>query len=74
MTKYAIDVRGKRHEWSFMFESRKQDLKTWLEDGLRVDEVVGLIPQWVVDWGLTRIWCFFEDLFNPAGDLKLVPA
>jgi len=64
MTKYAIDVRGKFYEWSFMFEGREQDLKDWEADGLHVYKVMGSIPQWAVDLGLTRVWCFFEDLFR----------
>ena len=58
----AIDVRGKRREWSFLFLGDPKYLDEWRADGLRVDEVVNVIPQKVVNLGLARVWCCLQDI------------
>lgn len=68
--KLAINIRGHRHSWSFHFEGDPRDIDEWCEDGLDVVEVVHSIPKWVVDAGLTRLWCFFEDLFRFRNPLR----
>jgi hypothetical protein len=58
----AIDVHGKRKEWCFLIIADKKYLSEWREDGLKIDEVVNVIPEWIVDLGLTRLWVALEDL------------
>lgn len=43
---YALDVRGKLHEWQFEILADEQDAAEWRADGLHVSEIVTTIPQW----------------------------
>lgn len=60
----CVDVRGNRKQWGFMFYGDPKHLADWRADGLVVDEVENIIPEWVVDLGLVRPWCFLQDLLN----------
>ena len=63
--KLAINVRGKRKEWSFIFEGDPKFLEEWRSDGLDIDEVVNMIPQWWVELGLpVKLYCDLEDFFT----------
>lgn len=62
--KLAIDVRGKKHEWSFIFDGDPKYLDEWRADGLHIDEVVNIIPQWYVDLGFpVKLWCDIQTFF-----------
>lgn len=65
MNRYSLRLRGDRHEWNVRVYARSEWVEAWRNDGLVVDEVLNVIPEWWVDWGLpVDVWCFFEDLFN----------
>lgn len=59
----SIIVKGKEKEWGFSFYGDPEDLQEWREDGLQVDLVENTIPD-NLPIGLTKLWCFFQDLFN----------
>ncbi len=59
-----IEVHGKTCKWGFIFEGDPKYLDDWRADGLVVDEVVNIIPEWVADIGMVRPWCFVQDLLN----------
>ena len=61
---FSISVNGKSKKWTFLFHEDYKYLKEWREDGLEIDEIINVIPVWVVESGLTRPWIFFQDLFN----------
>lgn len=61
---FLITVRGKQHEWCFEFEQDEQFWLEWLDDGLDVRMVENMGPGWVVDLGLTKIWCALQDFFG----------
>ncbi|HWR66088.1 MAG TPA: hypothetical protein VN364_08210 [Bellilinea sp.] len=62
--RYALDIRGKRKEWSFVIMAEPKHVEDWRADGLHVDEVVNIIPQWWVDLGLpVKLWCAVQDFF-----------
>ncbi len=61
---FSITVHGKSKKWIFLFHEDPKYLKEWREDDLEIDEIVNVIPVWVVESGLTRPWIFFQDLFN----------
>lgn len=61
---FSVTVRGNRHTWSFHFYGDSSNLQTWRDDGLEIDEIINTIPEWAVDLGLLRPWCFFQDLFH----------
>ena len=60
---YSITVRGNNKTWSFDIEGTEEWQKEWREDGLEVDEVVNIIPKWIVDLGLVKLFCRIQDLF-----------
>lgn len=59
-----IIVRGKRHEWLFEVEGTDQDIADWRADGIDVAVVIYSIPVLIAELGLTRAWCFAQDVFN----------
>lgn len=61
---FVIHVRGKQHNWSFVFLGDPKHIDDWRADGLKVFEVVNSIPEWAVNLGLTHIWCRMQDVFN----------
>jgi hypothetical protein len=62
--KLTVFIKGKEHEWQFEFMGNPEHLDEWREDGLEVYEVGNSIPKWVADSGLTKLYCFLQDLFN----------
>ncbi len=69
--KLAITIKGKHKTWSFNFWGDPKYLDEWRKDGIDVVQIHNTIPVWVVDIGMTRVWCFFQDLFsfkNPFGN------
>ena len=60
----SIEVRGNARSWGFLFYGDPAHIPAWRADGLNVVEVENLIPAWVADLGLTRAWCFAQDVFN----------
>ena len=61
---FVITVRGKQHEWLFEFEGDPKYWDDWEEDGLDVCLVQNIIPEWVVYAGLTKIYCFLQNIFQ----------
>jgi len=66
----SITVKGKNHNWSFNFYDDPKYLKEWRQDGLDIVEIENTIPLWVVDFKLTKAWCFFQDIFNFKNPFK----
>lgn len=60
----SLVVRGRTKDWSFNFMGERKHLKDWREDGLDVVELENTIPEWVAELGLTKVWCFFQDIYN----------
>jgi len=61
---YSLDVRGKQHEWGFHIYADPKHVEDWRADGLEVYEICNVVPVWIVDMGLLRVWCFFQDIFH----------
>lgn len=62
---YAIDIRGKTKTWVFIVHENPKYIKEWQDDGLHIDEVVNIIPQWYVDLGLpVKLWCAIQDILK----------
>ncbi len=61
---FSITVKGKTKEWSFNFEADEKYWNDWTEDDLDVALVQNIIPTWVVDCGMTKAWCFLQDIFQ----------
>lgn len=60
----SVEVKGQEKSWSFEFYGDPKYLDEWRQDGLEINEIVNTIPLWAIDLGLTKIWIFFQDLFN----------
>jgi hypothetical protein len=58
----SITVCGKTKTWSFNFYGDKKDIKEWREDGLEIDEICSIIPEWVVNFGLTKVWRWLQKI------------
>ena len=62
---YSLNIRGRHKEWGFPIWADPKHVEDWRADGLNVDEIVNIIPEWWVNAGFSvRLWCFFQDLFN----------
>ena len=59
-----IEVRGKQKSWCFTFYGNPEYLADWKADGLFIEIVENTVPMWVAECGLTRPWCFLQDLLN----------
>jgi hypothetical protein len=57
-------IKGKEKLWSFDVHLDPKYLDEWLEDGLEIDEVFYSIPEYIVNLGLTKMWCKCSDIFN----------
>jgi hypothetical protein len=62
--RYSLTVRGATHLWSFDVLVDPQYVAEWRADGLDLEEVVNVIPAWVVQLGLVRPWCLAQDVFH----------
>jgi hypothetical protein len=60
----TLSVRGKRSEWAIDCHMSQGQIDAMNEDGIEVFELHHSIPMWAVDLGLTRPWCFVQDVFN----------
>lgn len=60
----SVEVRGNDRQWGFQFYGDPKYLNEWRADGLEIYEIENTIPTWVVDLGMTRAWCFCQDIFN----------
>jgi len=61
---YSVEIRGVEKHWSFPFYGDSKYLEEWRADGLEINEIINVIPEWVVNAGLLKPWVFFQDLFN----------
>ena len=59
-----ITARGKRSQWCFDVNADPKYLTEWQADGLEIYVVENSIPMWVAEAGMTRAWCFLQDVFN----------
>lgn len=60
----TVDIRGQRSEWGVPTNLSEDAIEAMRADGLNIIIHENIIPAWVVDAGLTRPWCFFQDLWN----------
>lgn len=60
----VLSVRGKARRWEFVFRGDPAHIPEWRSDGLVVCEVVNVVPEWIANLGLTRLWCFLQDVLN----------
>jgi hypothetical protein len=61
---HALTVRGRTGIWKFPVYLDAQYLEEWRADGLEIDEISNTVPAWIAGLGLTRAWCFIQDVFQ----------
>ncbi len=62
--KINICVQGDDNEWLFEVDGTLQDLNDWRDDGIECYVIENTIPEFIADIGLTKTWCFLQDIFN----------
>lgn len=70
MPKAAIEVRGKRSSWEVCWDASQSQIDAMREDGIEVDLIENSMPMWIVDIGMARVWCFFQDIWNFKNPFK----
>lgn len=60
----SITIKGKQHTWSFHTFVDIKYLNEWREDGIEIYEIENIIPKWIVDAGLLKVWCFLQDIWH----------
>lgn len=61
---YSVEVQGKYHTWHFYTYVNSKFVQEWRDDGVEIVQIMNTVPVWIVDLGLTRIWCFLQDIWD----------
>lgn len=64
MPKTIIHVRGRESEWGVVSDMNQDQIDSMRADGIEVGELANIVPAWAADLGLTRPWCFVQDVWN----------
>lgn len=59
-----VEVRGREKQWSYTTKADPRYLKEWQDDGVQIFILENTIPEWVVNLGLTHIWCWVQDAWK----------
>lgn len=59
----GLEVKGRHKTWGFAFYADPKLIAEWRADGLEVDVIENVIPEWIADLGLARAWCFIQDMW-----------
>jgi hypothetical protein len=59
---YSITIRGTQRTWSHLVWAKPEHAEEWRQDGIEVDEVLYIVPDWVQIMGLTRPWCWLQKI------------
>jgi len=59
-----LEVHGKNKTWDFEVNGDTKFLEEWRDDELDINPMVNIIPEWIVNIGLLKPWCFFQDIFH----------
>jgi hypothetical protein len=60
----TVTVKGRSKTWSFTILEDIKYIQDWIDDGLEVYELCNIVPEVVQRYGLTKLWCFLQDIFN----------
>jgi hypothetical protein len=62
---YSLELMGKHKKWLFEIEAKPEWVEDWREDGLTVNLIENIIPEWWVNMGFSvKLWCFIQDIFR----------
>lgn len=57
---YELTVHGKTKTYGFSIIIDPVYLEEYREQGLELDEILYTIPEWIVDFKLTRLWVWLQ--------------
>lgn len=57
-------MKGKTKTYSFDVIGDPKYLDEWRAEDIDINELINTIPKWVVDIGMTKPWCFVQDIIN----------
>jgi hypothetical protein len=58
------------NEYSFTVIADIRYLKEWQQNGIEIFLLENSIPIWAVNVGLTKVYCFFQDIVNFKNPFK----
>jgi hypothetical protein len=64
MPQAVLSIRGKQSEWGITTPLPMSAIEAMREDGIEVGILENSVPFWMNEAGLTRPWCFFQDIWN----------
>lgn len=65
MKPYTLTVKTESgKEFSFTTLVDPKYVEEWRAEGIEINELLNVIPEWVVDLGLMRPYIFFQDLLR----------
>jgi hypothetical protein len=67
---HTMTVKGNKKNYCFEVLVDPQYVEEWRADGIEIYELVNTIPEWVVDIGMLKTWCFVQDVFNFKNPFK----
>lgn len=60
----SVEIRGRRSMWGINWHATPEQIAAMRADGIEVYEIENTIPTSIAGMGLTRAWCFLQDLWN----------
>lgn len=64
MPQAILIIHGRRHHWGITTPLPQATIDAMIEDGIEIDILENTVPFWINEAGLTRPWCFFQDIWN----------
>lgn len=61
-----------RHGVPFSFHANvdTKHVPEWQRRGIEIYPLLNTVPTWVAELGLTKPWCFMQDIFNFKNPLR----
>jgi hypothetical protein len=60
----VLHMKGEHSTWCVRAEMSQEQIQAMREDGIEVGVLENTIPNWVVNLGLVKPWCFLQDVWG----------
>lgn len=70
MPKSMVTIRGRQHEWCVPTNISQASIDDMRADGVEVIVPQNIIPSWIAALGMTRAWCFCQDVWHLKNPLN----
>lgn len=64
MPQAVLSIRGKQSEWGLTVPMKQGQIDAMRADGIEIGILANTVPFWIAECGLTRPWCFVQDIWN----------